>query len=102
MHHSYEHTYLGLHAWSKDIIQRAGWVILGSYHGDKEHVKAYISKISCLLKCIKNKIDFMKKHDDKSHHVHELEILHMEVSHIKDFFKKGCAPSKKTKNSNKK
>ncbi len=87
MHHSiHEHTYLGLHAWSKNMIERAGWIILSSSHGDKTHVKSYISKLSCLLKCIKDKITAMKKRNDNSHHLHELEILYSEVSHIKDFF----------------
>ena len=87
MHHSiHEHTYLGLHSWSKAMIERAGWIILSASHGDKTHVKSYVAKLSCLLKCIKDKINAMKKRDDKSHHLHELEILHTEVSHIKDFF----------------
>jgi len=101
MHESgHEHTYLGLHAWSKTMIERAGWIIISLEHGEKEHVKAYVNKISYLLKSIKHKISAMKKSGDKSHHLHELEILHTEVSHIKDFFK-NCVSKSKSKSSSK-
>jgi len=102
MHESgHEHTYLGLHAWSKAMIERAGWIILSHVHGEKEHVKAYVNKLSYLLKSIKHKISAMKKRGDgsdhKSDHLHELEILHTEVSHIKDFFKNSSSKSKPMK-----
>jgi hypothetical protein len=83
----HEHSYLGLHAWSKAMIERSGWIILSMVHGENDHVKAYVDKLSYLLKCIHAKIMYMKKHDDKSHHTHELEILHTEVEHIRNFFK---------------
>ena len=68
-----------------------------SQYGDKEHVKTYVDKLSFLLKSIKDKMNIMKKQNDVSHHVHELNVLHTEVSFIRDFFKNNLKNIRKPK-----
>ena len=97
-----EHTYIGLHCWSKNVIQKAGYALLNLLHGDKEHTKMYVNKLNHVLDAINQKITCLKKkdHGDSHHvsdHIHELEILKCDIDHLKDFFKLQVKIVKKSK-----
>jgi hypothetical protein len=90
-------TFLGLHAWSKSLFEKLGWMVLAAK--DKQthnQIKCYVESIENLVDHIDVKLDYLgklcKKNVSIEPHFHDMKILKENVltlhKHAKTLLKK--------------
>jgi hypothetical protein len=78
-------TFSGLNKVYEKMFERAGWMILEFYVGNRKNVQCYFNKIKSLQKSIKEKATITQNRDritDLYAMFYNLEILHKELQKI--------------------
>lgn len=102
----HDRTYIGLHAWSKAMFQKIGWMLIAHNENNIEQLKCFSTTTNNLLNHINIKIEYLKKLNKKQVHpeiilqLHDMEILKHNVAILLKHsmhLVKTCKQSKKNK-----
>jgi hypothetical protein len=74
-------TFQSVHKWHKHMFERLGWLVLSQAKGFDYKIDAYKKSLEHLKKTIEHLMNEYENHN----RLHDLKVLHMNVSTLEDF-----------------